>query len=68
MRRREARKVYRAWLGQLPGWGLEETGGDHLRFVGPEGELVHVSATPSDHRALKNARSDLRRVSGRRVR
>lgn len=45
------------------GWAVEGGGGRHLKWLHPDGEtMVVTSATPSDHRALMNARSDLRRA------
>ncbi len=41
-------------------------GGKHFKVRTPSGQLVVVAAAPSDHRALANARADLRR-SGVRV-
>jgi hypothetical protein len=43
------------------GYSAEPTAGGHIRFVHPSGALVHSASTPSDHRALRNARADLRR-------
>lgn len=44
------------------GAGCEaELGGSHWRLVCPNGSRVIVSASPSDHRAVMNARRDLRR-------
>jgi hypothetical protein len=43
------------------GYSAEPTAGGHIRFVHPSGALVHSASTPSDHRALRTARADLRR-------
>lgn len=45
------------------GWSWRVTGTGHLRVYrqGAQG-AVTVPATPSDHRALRNARADARRV------
>jgi predicted RNA binding protein YcfA (HicA-like mRNA interferase family) len=43
------------------GWRVTATNGDHLRFEGPEGQLVFGPATPSDHRAIRNLVAKLRR-------
>lgn len=45
------------------GWTATPTGSGHLRLEGPHGERQIVPATPSDHRALKNMRADIRRAS-----
>lgn len=45
-----------------PAATIEKTRGDHLRVVitGPNGQRrIHVGATPSDHRALKNSKRDI---------
>jgi hypothetical protein len=39
----------------------------HYRIKCPNGALVFMSATPSDYRAIKNARSDLRRIGGLQI-
>lgn len=68
MRRSEAMGVYRGWLAQLPqGWRIELTKGDHVVFIGP-GTKVFVPQTPSEYRGMKNARAQLRRASGVKVR
>lgn len=47
---------------QANGWTVTRTKGDHLRFQGPQGQLVFGASTPSDaKRALKNTESLLRR-------
>lgn len=43
------------------GWQIELTGSNHLRWRSPEGKPVFSASTPSDHRAIKNIRSMLRR-------
>ena len=42
------------------GWRVE-VGGRHLKWRGPKGQLVVSAITPSDHRALMNIKSDLRK-------
>jgi hypothetical protein len=45
------------------GWSWRVTGTGHLRVFRPGSTAaVTVPATPSDHRALRNARADARRV------
>jgi hypothetical protein len=43
------------------GYSAEPMANGHLAFRHPSGALVHASGTPSDHRALRNAKGDLRR-------
>lgn len=43
------------------GCELDQSKGDHLRLVHPSGWFLFVSKSPSDHRALANVKSDLRR-------
>lgn len=63
--RREAMKTYERWIEQLPkGWTLDLTKGGHVSFMGPQGERATFPQSPSDHRAMKNSRAFLRRLSG----
>lgn len=48
-------------LAKKFGATLEESRGDHLKIVHPSGWFLFVSKSPSDHRALSNVKSDLRR-------
>lgn len=43
------------------GWRVEPTNGKHLRWLSPSGGIVISSSTPSDHRALRNHLSIMRR-------
>ncbi len=43
------------------GWRVETTGGKHLRWLSPTGGIPISSSTPSDHRALRNHLSLMRR-------
>lgn len=43
------------------GCRVEETRGGHVKLFVPNGGIVLVSSSPSDHHAVKNARGDLRR-------
>lgn len=43
------------------GW-TASNGGSHLRLESPQGRVVVVSKTPSDHRAVNNTRAELRRA------
>jgi hypothetical protein len=58
------RKDLRQLLGQYAkhGFRVSRTNGGHLRFEGPNGELVFGASTPSDHRSLKNLKAQLDRV------
>lgn len=50
-----------ALVAQEQGWRVEATKGGHVRFVPPQGRVVIVSKTPSDHRSILNSRALLRR-------
>lgn len=41
------------------GWWVEERRSGHLVIKGPDGQQVFCSATPSDHRAVRNIQRDL---------
>lgn len=43
-------------------WTLEKTGSGHIRWQSPEGTCTFTSSSPSDRRAMYNARSRLRRA------
>lgn len=43
------------------GWEIERTGSNHLKFR-RNGKMVIASGTPSDHRAIRNIATDLRRA------
>jgi hypothetical protein len=43
------------------GYTMSPTANGHLSFRHESGALVHVGGTPSCHRALRNAKADLRR-------
>jgi hypothetical protein len=43
------------------GWTITRTKNDHLKWRGPEGQLVVSASTPSDHRAITAIRVRLRR-------
>lgn len=42
------------------GWTITYTGGGHLKWVSPTGEIVFSSSTPSDTRTLKNTKQQLK--------
>lgn len=43
------------------GWSIDMRG-RHLKLRSPKGALVIISRSPSDHRAIRNILSDLRKV------
>lgn len=43
------------------GWTLSLSGGMHLIWRSPTGVKVFSSSSPSDHRAVKNVKRDLKR-------
>jgi hypothetical protein len=45
------------------GWTASSTKNGHIRLTSPNWQVVILPSTPSDHRALKNARALLRRIS-----
>lgn len=48
-------------LAREHGWTVEISNGNHLRWIDPDGNVVsHTSSTPSDWRAVKNLRKQLR--------
>ena len=44
------------------GWAVTLRKGGHLKWQAPSGYVYFSSATPSDHRAIKNLTADLRRA------
>lgn len=50
-----------AKCARAQGWNIERTRNGHVRFVGPDGNIVIGSGTPSDKRANKNMLAALRR-------
>lgn len=47
------------------GWQIEEAR-KHIKCWAPDGEtMVTIPSTPSDHRAIKNAKAQLRRSGAR---
>ncbi len=44
------------------GWKVDKTTRGHWRMASPEGGVVIASGTPSDHRAISNLRSQLKRA------
>ena len=44
------------------GFDVGRTAKNHIKFVAPTGKICVTSGTPSDHRAVMNARSKLRRL------
>jgi predicted RNA binding protein YcfA (HicA-like mRNA interferase family) len=44
------------------GWSVTRTGGDHLRLQHPQAAgPVFAGSTPSDHRAIRHVRAEMRR-------
>lgn len=48
-------------LAKEQGWEHSRTSGGHHRLVSPLGRIVMMSGTPSDYRAVKNFRAQLKR-------
>lgn len=44
------------------GWEVKKTGGGHLKWVSPKGEVVFSPYSPSDYRGFKNMKAHLRRA------
>lgn len=44
------------------GWIVSKTNGGHIRFKGPNGQVVFGSSTPSDWRSLANLKAQLNRA------
>lgn len=42
------------------GWEVERTKGDHYKWISPGGVFFFSASTPSDTRALRNIKRDLR--------
>lgn len=51
-------------LAKEYGATLDVTGGSHYRLRLPSGAVVFAPGTPSDWRALRNLRANLRRAAG----
>lgn len=57
----ELPKVWRS-LGEeatAVGFRIRRTGGDHLAWLAPDGEIVHTALTPSDWRGVRNMRAKM---------
>ncbi|CAB4149311.1 hypothetical protein UFOVP529_89 [uncultured Caudovirales phage] len=48
-------------IAEGQGWVISLRANGHLVWLSPSGAKVYTSATPSDHRAVKNIQRDLRR-------
>lgn len=44
------------------GWSVSVTSGNRFKILPPEGNVIFASATASEHRALRNIESQLRRA------
>ena len=56
---KDLRSIVRA--AEEQGWEVKRTKKCHLQFRGPEGGCLHTGTTPSEHRALANLISAMRR-------
>ena len=56
---KDIRKVVRNLISR--GWGLK-AGKKHCCIISPTGRKVTIPSTPSDHRAIYNFRSDVRKI------
>lgn len=54
----------RAWATPR-GWTVSHTRGNHLRWKHASGAVAFTAATPSDVRAVKNAKAIMRRMEGK---
>lgn len=63
-RRITSSSEYRALIlaAESQGWTIEPTKGGHLRWKPPSGGPIFSSASPSDWRASKKLRAQLRRA------
>ena len=57
-------EAYRALAAaaRRSGWKITPLGSGHLRWQPPSGGFITTSASPSDRRAVANARAALRRA------
>ena len=55
-------RVLRELAGIAPGWGVEMTGGNHLKLTHPRAGVVYAALTPSDHRSRRNLAAQIRRA------
>jgi hypothetical protein len=44
------------------GWQVDMTRNSHWRLRGPNQAMLFTGSTPSDHRGVRNLRSDIRRA------
>lgn len=58
--KQEMKALIKTLRGQ--GWTATLRKGGHWKLTSPDGKPYFTGATPSDHRALRNARADLRRL------
>lgn len=47
-------------LAVTQGWWVERSNNNHYKVYPPNGNIVFISSTPSDYRAIKNIERDLR--------
>lgn len=60
MNPKELKKVIS--LAIKKGYSVEVRKNGHYKFTAPTGKFFFTSATPSDHRAIKNILSDMKRA------
>lgn len=63
--RKHVREIERMVSQQTDAFEIERTRGGHIAIVigsGPRRERVVVSGTPSDHRSILNAKSQVRQI------
>ena len=60
MNTKEIRNIIR--LAIKKGYSVEVRKGGHYKFTAPTGKFFFTSATPSDHRAIQNILSDMKRA------
>ena len=51
-----------AELAEDQGWTIMKTNGNHVKFQPPKGQGIITASTPSDHRAVANFKSHLRKA------
>jgi len=57
--KKEMKVLVRA--AEREGWLVKRTKRGHYQWLPPQGRVIVTAGTPSDHRALRNIKSDLRR-------
>lgn len=57
---RELRRI--AAVAERQGWVITRTGGGHLKWKSPDGQVVITAATPDDSRGIANSKAFLRKA------